>query len=96
MRRWIGLSALLLLTVASVSQAGWAVGVGIGPGYGYYGGYAPAYYGGYAPAYYNYGYAPAYYGGYGSAYPVYYPGYRRVVRPARTYGPRFYGGYGYW
>src|SRR5258707_9758472 len=56
-----------------------------GPGYGYYGGYAPAYYGGYAPAYYNYGYAPAYYGGYRSSYyaPAYYgPRYRRVVRPA--------------
>jgi len=56
-----------------------------GPGYGYYGGYAPAYYGGYAPAYYDYGYAPAYYGGYGSSYyaPAYYgPRYRRVVRPA--------------
>jgi Cyclic nucleotide-binding domain len=26
---------------------------GYGPGYGYYGGYAPGYYGGYAPAYYG-------------------------------------------
>jgi hypothetical protein len=55
-----------------------------GPGYGYYGGYAPAYYG---------GYAPAYYGGYYSE--PYYPvvRYRRVVRPAFAYygGPRFYG-----
>ncbi|SHK66175.1 hypothetical protein SAMN05444321_0230 [Bradyrhizobium lablabi] len=51
-----------------------------GPGYGYYGGYAPAYYGGYAPAYYNYGYAPAYYGGYRSGYYAG-PGYRRVIRP---------------
>lgn len=54
------------------------------PGYGYYGGYAPAYYG---------GYAPAYYGGYYSE--PYYPvvRYRRVVRPAFAYygGPRFYG-----
>ena len=33
---------------------------GYGPGYGYYGGYAPAYYDGYAPGYYG-GYAPAYY-----------------------------------
>jgi len=68
-----------------------------GPGYGYYGGYAPAYYGGFAPAYYNYGYAPAYYR---SAYyaPVYYgPGYRRVIiRPAYAYyGPRYYRGYRY-
>jgi hypothetical protein len=54
-----------------------------GPGYGYYGGYAPAYYGGYAPAYYNYGYAPAYYG----------PRYRR---PYAYYGgPRYYRGYRY-
>jgi hypothetical protein len=62
-----------------------------GPGYGYYGGYAPAYYG---------GYAPAYYGGYYSE--PYYPvvRYRRVIRPAyayyggpRFYGPRYYGGY---
>jgi hypothetical protein len=55
-----------------------------GPGYGYYGGYAPAYYG---------GYAPAYYGGYYSE--PYYPvvRYRRVIRPAYAYygGPRFYG-----
>jgi hypothetical protein len=53
-----------------------------GPGYGYYGGYAPAYYGGYAPAYY--GYSEPY-------YPV--VRYRRVVRPAFAYygGPRFYG-----
>jgi hypothetical protein len=55
------------------------------PGYGYYGGYAPAYYGG--------GYAPAYYGGYYDE--PYYPvvRYRRVVRPAFAYygGPRFYG-----
>ena len=65
-----------------------------GPGYGYYGGYAPAYYGGYAPAYYNYGYAPAYYGGYRSGY--YGPGYRRVIRPAYAYyGPRYYRGYRY-
>ena len=34
-----------------------------GPGYGYYGGYAPAYYGYRAPAYYGGG--PYYYGGYG-------------------------------
>lgn len=59
------------------------------PGYGYYGGYAPAYYGGY----YGGGYAPAYYGGYYSE--PYYPvvRYRRVIRPAYAYygGPRFYG-----
>lgn len=57
-----------------------------GPGYGYYGGYAPAYYGGYYG-----GYAPAYYGGYYDAYPV--VRYRRVVRPAYAYwgGPRYYG-----
>src|SRR5215203_1986568 len=59
------------------------------PGYGYYGGYAPAYYGG--------GYAPAYYGGYATSYydEPYVPvvRYRRVVRPAYAYygGPRFYG-----
>jgi hypothetical protein len=62
-----------------------------GPGYGYYGGYAPAYYGGYYG-----GYAPAYYGGYSSYYDEpYYPvvRYRRVIRPAYAYygGPRFYG-----
>src|SRR3981081_4494894 len=58
-----------------------------GPGYGYYGGYAPAYYGGYAPAYGGYAaydddYAPAYYG----------YRYRRVIRPAYAYygGPRTY------
>src|SRR5215213_8097296 len=54
------------------------------PGYGYYGGYAPAYYGGYAPAYYG--------GYYDEPYaPV--VRYRRVVRPAFAYygGPRFYG-----
>src|ERR1700731_294894 len=45
-----------------------------GPGYGYYGGYAPAYYGGYAPAYYGGGYAPPYYGG----------------DPAGYYSPLFY------
>jgi hypothetical protein len=70
-----------------------------GPGYGYYGGYAPAYYGGYGPAYYG-GYAPAYYGGYTTTYyddyaPAYY-GYRsrRIIRPAYAYygGPRYYGG----
>jgi hypothetical protein len=69
-----------------------------GPGYGYYGGYAPGYYGGYAPAYSNYGYAPAYYGGYRSSYyaPGYYgPGYRRVVRRAYAYGPGYYRGYRY-
>jgi hypothetical protein len=65
-----------------------------GPGYGYYGGYAPAYYDGYAPAYY--GDAPAYDGGYSSTYyaPAY-SGYRyrRVVRPAYAYygSPRCYG-----
>jgi hypothetical protein len=63
-----------------------------GPGYGYYGGYAPAYYG--YPAYYG-GYAPAYYGGYYDEpyVPVY--RYRRVVRPAFAYypGPRFYPRY---
>src|SRR5215213_2903946 len=55
-----------------------------GPGYGYYGGYAPAYYGGYAPAYYGGYYDEPY-------YPV--VRYRRVVRPAFAYygGPRFYG-----
>jgi hypothetical protein len=55
-----------------------------GPGYGYYGGYAPAYYGGYAPAYYGGYYDEPY-------YPV--VRYRRVVRPAYAYygGPRFYG-----
>jgi hypothetical protein len=66
-----------------------------GPGYGYYGGYAPRYYGGYAPAYYG-GYAPGYYGGYAPAYyggyyrKPYYPvvRYRRVVRPAYAYYPR--------
>jgi hypothetical protein len=54
------------------------------PGYGYYGGYAPAYYGGYAPAYYGGYYDEPY-------YPV--VRYRRVVRPAYAYygGPRFYG-----
>src|ERR1700723_1930634 len=51
-----------------------------GPGYGYYGGYAPAYYGGYAPTYYG-GYRSGYYGG---------PGYRRVIRPAYAYGPGYY------
>jgi hypothetical protein len=66
-----------------------------GPGYGYYGGYAPAYYGyDYAPAY---GYAPAYYGGYTTSYyaPAYYgPRYRRVVRPAYAYyGPRYHDRY---
>jgi hypothetical protein len=63
-----------------------------GPGYGYYGGYAPAYYG-YGPGYYG-GYAPAYYGGYAPAYyaPAYYPRVRRVIRPAYYYGgPRYYG-----
>ena len=72
-----------------------------GPGYGYYGGYAPRYYGGYAPAYYG-GYAPGYYGGYAPAYyGGYYGGYapvvryRRVVRPAHVYygGPRYYRPY---
>src|SRR6266498_3423401 len=55
-----------------------------GPGYGYYGGYAPAYYGGYAPAYYSGYYDEPY-------YPV--VRYRRVIRPAYAYygGPRFYG-----
>jgi hypothetical protein len=58
---------------------------GYGPGYGYYGGYAPGYYGGYAPAYYG-GYAP--YSDYGY-------GYRRVYRPTYAYygGPRYYGGW---
>jgi hypothetical protein len=87
----------------------WSGGIGglassayaYGPGYGYYGGYAPAYYGyDYAPAY---GYAPAYYGGYTTSYyaPAYYgPRYRRVVRPAYAYyGPRYhhryYRGYHY-
>jgi hypothetical protein len=58
-----------------------------GPGYGYYGGYAPAYYGGYAPAYYG-GYAPAYYGGYYREPYVRVVRYRRVVRPAFAYYPR--------
>jgi hypothetical protein len=64
-----------------------------GPGYGYYGGYAPAYYDydydDYAPAYYG-GYAPAYYGGVAPAYYGY--GYRRAYRPAYAYygGPRYY------
>jgi hypothetical protein len=68
-----------------------------GPGYGYYGGYAPAYYGG--PAYYgygyDYGYAPR---SYGSPYYAAYYGYpRRVLRPAYAYygGPRYYGGWGH-
>jgi len=62
---------------------------GYGPGYGYYGGYAPAYYGGYAPAYYG-GYSTTYYDGYAPAYYGY--RYRRVVRPAFAYysGPRYY------
>jgi hypothetical protein len=75
-----------------------------GPGYGYYGGYAPAYYGGYGGGYYG-GYAPAYYGGYSTAYyddyaPVY--RYRRVIRPAYAFygGPRFHhrhwGHHGRW
>src|ERR1700716_140800 len=58
-----------------------------GPGYGFYGGYAPAYYDDYAysPAYSGYGYDPGYYGGYASTY--YAPGYygyryRRGGRPA--------------
>ena len=63
---------------------------GYGPGYGYYGGYAPAYYDGYAPAYYG-GYAPAYYGGYAPAYYGY--RYRRVYRPAYYGGPRYYAGW---
>ncbi len=62
-----------------------------GPGYGYYGGYAPAYYDEYAPAYYG-GYAPAYYGGYATTYydEPYVPvvRYSRVVRPAFAYYPR--------
>jgi hypothetical protein len=60
-----------------------------GPGYGYYGGYAPAYYGGYGYG----GYAPAYYGGYYDEPYVPVVRYRRVVRPAFAYygGPRFYG-----
>jgi hypothetical protein len=69
-----------------------------GPGYGYYGGYAPAYYDdyAYAPAYSGYGYAPAYYGGYASTYyaPAYYGyRYRRAVRPAYAYygGPVYRG-----
>jgi hypothetical protein len=50
---------------------------GYGPGYGYYGGYAPVYYGGYAP-YYGDGY------GYRRAYrPAY----------AYYGGPRYYGGW---
>ncbi|XIA62171.1 hypothetical protein ACFIOY_21205 [Bradyrhizobium sp. TZ2] len=65
-----------------------------GPGYGYYGGYAPAYYGGYYG-----GYAPAYYGGYYDEPYVPVVRYRRIVRPAYAYyggyrgfygGPRFY------
>src|ERR1700704_4771157 len=65
---------------------------GYGPGYGYYGGYAPAYYGGYTPAYYG-GYSEAYYDDYAPAYYGY--RYRRVVRPAFAYygGPRYYGGW---
>ena len=64
-----------------------------GPGYGYYGGYAPAYYGGYAPAYYG-GYS--YHDDYAPVYPAYYGyRYRRVIRPAFAYygGPRYYGGW---
>ena len=61
-----------------------------GPGYGYYGGYAPGYYGGYAPSYYG-GYAPAYYG-YGYRRPYVYR--RAYYRP--YYGPRFYGAWGGW
>jgi hypothetical protein len=53
---------------------------GYGPGYGYYGGYAPAYYDDNAPGYYG-GYEPAYYSGYAPAYYGY--GYRRVYRPPR-------------
>jgi len=60
-----------------------------GPGYGYYGDYAPAYYGGYAPAYYG---EYSYYDDYA---PVYGYRYRRVIRPAFAYyvGPRYYGGW---
>jgi hypothetical protein len=57
------------------------------PGYGYYGGYAPAYYGGYYPAYYG-GYAPAYYGGYYDEPYVPVVRYRRVVHPGFAYYPR--------
>lgn len=65
-----------------------------GPGYGDYGGYAPAYYGyGYGPGYYDDDYGPGSYGGYTTTYyssPSYYR-YRRVVRPAYAYyGPRFH------
>ncbi len=48
---------------------------GYGPGYCYYGGYAPGYYGGYFPAYYG-GYAP---------YALLRYGYRSVDRPAYVY-----------
>ena len=89
----VGLAAGLIgaAVIGGIASSAYAYG----PGYGYYGGYAPAYYGGYAPAYYNYGYAPAYYGGYRSGYYAG-PGYRRVIRPAYAYyGPRYYRGYRY-
>src|ERR1700756_783998 len=56
----VGLAAGLIgaAVIGGIASSAYAYG----PGYGYYGGYAPAYYGGYGPAYYNY--APAYYGGY--------------------------------
>ena len=93
-----GHATVLGAVIGGIASSAYAYGPGYyGPGYGYYGGYAPAYYGGYpaygyAPAY---RYAPAYYGGYA---PVYYgPRYRRVIRPAYIYGPpryyraRYYG-----
>ena len=89
------LAGLTVLAAASSSQAGWAVGVRVGPGYGYYGGpgyYRAGYYGG--PYAYDYGYDEPYRwgGGYTTTYytaPVSYGyRYRRVVRPAYAY----YGG----
>jgi hypothetical protein len=70
-----GLLAGAVIGGIASSAYGW------GPGYGYYGGYAPAYYGGwgYSPVV---SYAPAYYA------PAYGYRYRRVFRPAYAY----YGG----
>jgi hypothetical protein len=88
-----GLIAGAVIGGIASSAYGYGPGYGYGyPGYGYYGGYAPAYYGGYAPAYYG-GYDPYPWGGYttttyysGGYAPAYYgPRYRRVVRPAFAY-----------
>ena len=58
------LAGLTMLAAASSSQAGWAVGVRVGPDYGYYG--RPYCYGGYygSPYYGGYGYGSPYYGWY--------------------------------